>query len=227
MATYFFSFWQYVFMVIKILLPLAFCLRAVKALVFSEVKMKKYGIILLLCISLPLHFGCTAKIKKPEWRFGKDAIRVHIEADHKLNLYNSKAHTLYVCFYQLTELNALDQLTQDEAGIRKLLEAKLFDNSVAAVNSKIIHAGENLTIILDRAERAKYFVMITGYFSQLNNARMIRRHKIQMIKKRTSFWTQKYQCMPCVLDIEVALGPNQIEYSKIAQKEKGCKDECR
>lgn len=189
--------------------------------------MKKCGIVLLLCVSFLLFSGCTAKLKKPEWKFGKDAVRVHIKADHKLNLYNSKAHTLYVCFYQLTELNAFDQLTQDATGIRKLLEAKLFDNSVAAVNSKIIHAGENLTIILDRAERAKYFVMVTGYFAQLDNARMVRRHKIQVIKKRTSFWKQKYQCMPCDLDIEVALGPNQIEYSKIVQKEKGCNDECR
>jgi predicted component of type VI protein secretion system len=189
--------------------------------------MKKCGIVLLLCVSVLLFFGCTAKIKKPEWKFGKDAVRVHIKADHKLNLYNSKAHTLYVCFYQLTELNAFDQLTQDAAGIRKLLECKLFDNSVAAVNSKIIHAGENLTIILDRAERAEYFVMVTGYFAQLDNARMVRRHKIRVIKKRTSFWKQKYQCTPCDLDIEVALGPNQIEYSKIAQKEKGCNDECR
>ena len=189
--------------------------------------MKKCGFSLLVCVSLVIFCGCTAKLKKPEWQFGKDAVRVHIKADHKLNLYNSKAHTLYVCFYQLSELNAFDQLTQDESGIRKLLECKLFDGSVAAVNSKIIHAGENLTIILDRAERAKYVTMVTGYFARLDNARMVRRHKIQVLKKRTSFWKKKYQCMPCDLDIEVVLGPNQIEYSKIIEKDKGCNNECQ
>ncbi|MGD8833486.1 MAG: type VI secretion lipoprotein TssJ [Desulfobacteraceae bacterium] len=189
--------------------------------------MKKCGFGLLVCLFLVIVSGCSAKLTKPEWRFGKDTVRVHIKADHKLNLYNSKAHTLYVCFYQLSELNAFDQLTQDEPGIRKLLECKLFDGSVAAVKSKIIHAGENLTIILDRAERAKYFAMVTGYFSQLDNARMVRRHKIQVLKKRTSFWKNRYQCMPCDLDIEVALGPNQIDYSKIIEKDEGCKNECR
>lgn len=187
--------------------------------------MKKCGIVLL--VGVLLFVGCTAKIKKPEWKFGKEALRIHIKADHKLNLYNSKAHTLYVCFYQLSELNAFDQLTQDEPGIRKLLECKLFDGSVAAVNSKIIHAGENLTIILDRAERAEYFAIVTGYFAELNNTRMVRRHKIQVLKKKESFWKKRYQCMPCDLDIEVSLGPNQIEYSKLINKEKGCRDECR
>ncbi len=189
--------------------------------------MKKFGFGLLVCASVVILCSCATKINKPEWKFGNDAVRIHIKADHKLNLYNSKAHTLYVCFYQLSELNAFDQLTQDEVGIRKLLECKLFDPSVAAVNSKIIHAGENLTIILDRAERAQYFAMVTGYFAQLDNARMVRRHKIKVFKKRTSFWKKKYKCMPCDLDIEVALGPNQIEYSKLILKDKGCKDECQ
>ncbi len=189
--------------------------------------MRKCGAILALCLPLLLSFGCATKINKPDWRFEKEAIRVHIRADHKLNLYNSKAHTLYLCFYQLSELNAFDQLAQDEAGIHKLLECKLFDGSVAAVNSKIVHAGENMTLFLDRAERAEFLAIVTGYFATLNDARMVRRHKIQILKKRKHFWKSEFQCMPCGLDIELALGPNQIEYSKTIKKDKACRDECR
>lgn len=179
------------------------------------------GLILLLFV------GCATKINKPEWRFEKEAIRVHIRADHRLNLYNRKAHTLYVCFYQLSELNAFDQLTQDEAGIRKLLECKLFDPSVAAVNSKIIHAGENLTFILDRAERAVYFAIVTGYFAKLDNDRMVRRYKIKTLKKKERFWKREFRCVPCNLEVELALGPNQVEHSKRVAEEKGCRDECQ
>lgn len=189
--------------------------------------MNKCGVVFLLSVVCLLFIGCAGKIAKPEWQFEKEAVKVHIRADHKLNLYNSKAHTLYVCFYQLTTLNAFDQLTQDEAGIRKLLECKLFDPSVAAVNSKIIHAGENLTFILDRAEKAEYFAIVTGYFATLDNSRMVRRHKIQVQKRRERFWKNDYSCMPCDLDIELALGPNQIEYSKIVEKDDACHDECR
>jgi predicted component of type VI protein secretion system len=169
--------------------------------------------------------GCTAKVIKPEWKFEKEAIRVHVKADHKLNLFNRKAHTLYVCFYQLSELNAFDQLTQDIPGLRKLLECKLFDDSVASVNSKVIHAGENITIILDRAERAEYFAIVTGYFDELDNARMVRRHKIQVSKHKIKFWKNEYKCSPCNLNLELSLGPNQIEYSKMIKKDKACTDE--
>lgn len=189
--------------------------------------MNKCGLVLILSVVFLLSFGCTAKIKKPEWRFQKEAVNVHIRADHKLNLYNSKAHTLYVCFYQLNTLNAFDQLTQDEAGIRTLLECKLFDPSVAAVTSKIIHAGENLTLIFDRAEKAQYLAIVTGYFARLDNDRMVRRHKIHVLKKRERFWKNEYSCMPCDLDVELSLGPNQIEYSKIVEKDKACRDACR
>ena len=189
--------------------------------------MNRCSIVLLAGLAVMLIGGCTSKVKQPEWKHEKEAIRVHIQADHNLNLYNRKAHTLYVCFYQLSELNAFDQLTQDEPGIQKLLECKLFDSSVAAVNSKIIHAGENLTFFLDRAERAQYFAIVTGYFDKLNDARMVRRHRIQVYKKKESYWKQKYRCVPCILEIDLSLGPKQIEYSKIMVKDKACSDECK
>lgn len=189
--------------------------------------MRKFGSVLFLSLSILFVCGCPPKITKPEWKFEKEAIRLHIKADHKLNLYNRKAHTLYVCFYQLSELNSFNQFTQDSHGIRKLLECKLFDDSVAAVNSKIIHAGDNLTIKLDRAERAQYLAIVTGYFSQLDDARMVRRHKIQVYKKRVRYLKSEYQCMPCIMELELSLGPNQIEYSKVMEKGKKCTDECK
>lgn len=186
-------------------------------------KIYHLSIAMVACI---LIVACTPKIKKPDWKFEKEAIRVHIKADQRLNLYNKKAHTLYMCFYQLGELNAFDQMTQDENGIRKLLEAKLFDPSVAAVSSKTILSGENITLTLDRAERAEYFAVVAGYYARLSNERMVRRHKIQVFKQRQSFFKQIYQCSPCGLDIELILGPGQIVSSKIITNDKKCRNEC-
>ncbi len=188
--------------------------------------MRKISLISMATVACVLIVACTPKIKKPDWKFEKEAIRVHIKADHRLNLYNRKAHTLYMCFYQLGELNAFDQLTQDESGIRKLLDGKMFDASVAAVSSKTILSGENITLSLDRAERAQYFTVVAGYYARLSDERMVRRHKIQVFKNRESFFKQTYQCIPCGLDIELILGPSQIESSKIIVNEKKCRDEC-
>lgn len=187
---------------------------------------KKYIFLLALTTAILLS-ACTPKVTKPEWKFAKESIRVHVRADHQLNLYNQKSHTLYVCFYQLSELNKFDQLTQDHNGIRKLLEGGLFDTSVAAVNSKTIHSGENITVILDRAERAKYFAVVTGYYAQLSDERMVRRQKIQVATLRESFFKQTYSCQPCPLDILLVLGPSQIEYSKLMTNNEKCQNECK
>jgi type VI secretion system VasD/TssJ family lipoprotein len=170
--------------------------------------------------------ACTQKVSKPDWKFQKESIRIHIKADHNLNLYNKKTHTLYMCFYQLSELNAFDQLAQDDSGIRRLLEAKMFDPSVAAVSNKTILSGEHITLSLDRAERARFLAVVAGYYAHLSDKRMVRRHTIQVCKIRKSFFKRTYQCIPCPLDIEMLLGPNQIESSKIILNNEKCSDEC-
>lgn len=188
--------------------------------------MRKSWIYTAAFIACLLMAACTQKVSKPDWKFQKEAIRIHIKADHNLNLYNQKTHTLYMCFYQLSELNAFDQLAQDDSGIRRLLEAKMFDSSVAGVHSKTILSGEHITLSFDRAERAQYLAVVAGYYAHLSDKRMVRRHKIQMFKKRKSFFKRTYQCIPCPLDIELLLGPNQIESSKVIKKYEKCKDEC-
>jgi type VI secretion system VasD/TssJ family lipoprotein len=188
--------------------------------------MRKSWMHTVMPIACLLAVACSQKISKPDWKFEKEAIRIHIKADHNLNLYNKKTHTLYMCFYQLSELNAFDQLAQDDSGIRRLLEAKMFDPSVAAVSSKTILSGEHITLSLDRAERAQYLAVVAGYYAHLSDKRMVRRHTIQVFKKRKSFFKRTYQCIPCSLDIEVLLGSSQIESSKIILKNEKCRDEC-
>ena len=72
----------------------------------------------ILALLFTVLSGCAANIKGPAWAFEEEAISVRIKADHQLNLYRGKAHTLYVCFYQLSELNGLNGLSKDPSGIR-------------------------------------------------------------------------------------------------------------
>ena len=177
-----------------------------------------------LCAVFLLH--CTPTIKEAQWNFEQEAIHIHIKADPRLNLYNSTSHTLHVCLYQLTDPNAFNTISQDESGIRRLLEGKPFDPSVAAVTTKSIQAGENITVILDRSERAKYIAMVTGYYARLNQENMVRLHKIQVRKVVESVLKQNFRCDPCPMDIELILGPNQIISSNLLKMDENCKDEC-
>lgn len=55
--------------------------------------------------------ACAAKqLPPPQWTYEKEAIRLHIKADNKLNLDEGEAHTLLLCVYQLSDPNTFNQL---------------------------------------------------------------------------------------------------------------------
>ncbi len=172
--------------------------------------------------------ACTKVIRDPAWIFEKESIQVHIRADHQLNLYKGKPHTLYICLYQLKSINSFNQLSADPNGIRKLLECKRFDDSVTSAVSKVIHAGEKITLTLDRTEKAQYLAIATGYSDFLYDAGMVRWYRIPVYEKRESWIKNKYRCIPCPLNIELILGQHQIDHSEIIPNEKlECHDECK
>jgi predicted component of type VI protein secretion system len=82
----------------------------------------------LICVlSLLFFWACAAKqLPPPQWTYEKDAIRMHIKADDKLNLDEGEAHTLLLCAYQLSDPNTFNQLSNDQDGLYKLLECSLF-----------------------------------------------------------------------------------------------------
>jgi len=181
------------------------------------------GILLTLWMVL----SCSHALKKTGWDFEKSAVRLHIKADNKLNLFNNKAHTLYVCFYQMQEITAFDKLSAEPSGIRQMLECRLFDDSMVSAHSKVIHPGEDIVLTLDRAENARHFGIVAGYSEELNSERVVRRHRFQVKLKEEGIFQRVVKCEPCDISLEVALGPGQIEYSKVMPKpEEKCTDEC-
>lgn len=172
--------------------------------------------------------SCSPSVKQPRWDFEREAVKIHVRADQQLNMYNGQAHTLYICIYQLTSENDLEQLARDTEGIYKLLECGLFDDSVRSAESRVIHAGERSTLILDRAEDARHLAVVAGYSAGLTRDRVVRRHRFQSAKHLESYFKQHFRCTPCELNIELSLGPRQIEYSSVLsnQSEPECIDEC-
>ncbi len=173
--------------------------------------------------------SCSPTVKKPQWDFEREAVKIHVKADQQLNMYNGQAHTLYICVYQLSSANDLEQLARDTEGIYKLLECTLFDDSVRSADSRVIHAGVRSTLILDRAEDARHLAVVAGYSAGLTRERVVRHHRFQSAKHLESYFKQQFRCIPCELNIELSLGPRQIEYSNTLQNqsEPECIDECK
>ncbi len=143
-----------------------------------------------------------------DWPSEKNAIHLHIMADPELNRYDGTPHTLYLCLYQLQSENAFDQLAEDKDGIYKLLECNLFDASVVRAKSLIVRPGQDSTMDIDRAEGAKYVGMVAGY-QLFEKERIVRLFDVPLIIEKKGWKRKRYE-KPDVLNIELALGPEQI-----------------
>lgn len=162
-----------------------------------------------VCLMMMLLGACASQAPPPDWTYEKDAIAVHLEADTKLNYDEGVPHTLMVCFYQLKDPNAFNQLSDDSDGIYKLLECDLFDSAVATAKRTIVRPGKKNDFHLDRAEGAKYVAVVAGYYV-LEKERMIKLYEIPIVVKKKGLIRRTKVSRPGELIIDLELGPSQI-----------------
>jgi type VI secretion system VasD/TssJ family lipoprotein len=173
--------------------------------------LKHYLNALFLVMVSSMIYACASQpLLPPQWQYEKEAIKLHIKADPKLNLEEGTPHTLYVCVYQLKDPNAFNQLAGDNDGIYNLLECGLFDSAVATSKKLIARPGQDMNFVLDRAEWAKYLSVVAGYFT-LRKDRMIRLFDIPVVVEEKGVFNRKRIQKPGLLNIELILGPQQIE----------------
>lgn len=154
--------------------------------------------------------GCAAKQLPPtQWKYEKEAIRLHIRADNKLNLDDGEPHTLLLCVYQLSDPNTFNQLSNDEDGLYTLLDCTLFGQGAAVSKRLIIQPGQDLNMTLDRAEGARYVAIVAGYYI-MEKARMVKVVGIPEIVESKGFLRKKKTRKPGLLSLELFLGPQQI-----------------
>ncbi|MBW2246821.1 MAG: type VI secretion system lipoprotein TssJ [Deltaproteobacteria bacterium] len=172
--------------------------------------MKHYLKVMFLVMVSSIIYACASQpLLPPQWQYEKEAIKLHIKADPKLNLEEGTPHTLLVCVYQLKDPNAFNQLAGDDDGLYKLLECGLFDAAVATSKRLIARPGQDITLALDRAEGAKYLAVVAGYFT-LQKDRMIRLFNIPVVVEEKGFIKRKRIQKPGLLNIELILGQQQI-----------------
>jgi type VI secretion system VasD/TssJ family lipoprotein len=178
----------------------------------KEVKLNKSILTLALLISFSMILSCaSAPMLPPEWRYEKDAIKITLQADPQLNLYNNMAHTLELCIYQLKDPNGFNQLTETEDGLYKLLEGGMFDATVANFKRLNISPGQSMPISMDRAEGARYIGIAAGYATiQKNLITRLIAIPVSVVEEGGGFNKQKVS-RPDIFHLTLRLGPQQIE----------------
>jgi type VI secretion system VasD/TssJ family lipoprotein len=182
-----------------------------KDIILEEGKLKKNILLLVSLVFLLALSSCSKKVlPPPQWGYEKDAIKLQIVADPMLNRDNGKAHTLYICIYQLKDPNGFNQLSGDQSGLYKLLDCKLFDAGVASSKRLIVNPGKDSTLMMDRAENAKYLAVVAGYYGIVKD-RITRLVEIPVVIEEKGFFVKSKKQMPGLLDITLVLGPEQID----------------
>lgn len=151
----------------------------------------------------------SRQVPPTQWPYEEQAIHLDLKAGSQLNLFDDIPHTLLVCVYQLRDLNAFNQLTGDDDGLYDLLQCSAFDASVRSSKRLIIHPGHDSTITLDRAEDTKYVAIVAGYYS-IEKDKIVRLFDIPVVAEKTGAFSRTKISRPDRLNIELALGPEQI-----------------
>ncbi|MCP4117508.1 MAG: type VI secretion system lipoprotein TssJ [Desulfobacteraceae bacterium] len=165
-------------------------------------------------LAVVLICSCAPKVlPPPQWTYETDAVKVRIKADTMLNRDEGKAHTLHACLYQLKDPNAFNQLAGDREGLYSLLRCDLFDPGVASSKTVTVNPGEDTTLLFDRAESARYFAVVAGYYG-IKKDRIVRLIQFPVITERKGFFSRTKTRRPGLLDVTLTLGSQQIENLK-------------
>ncbi len=148
-----------------------------------------------------------------EWNFEKEAIRLRLKSDPRLNLFQGDPHTLMFCLYTLRDPNAFNQLAGEREGLIKLLECGRFDPSVASSKRWVIQPGQDMTDTIDRAEGAKYVGLIAGYYS-LQKEKVVRLYSIPIMEEVKGWIFRDKISMPSILNLDLYLGAQEIQEPK-------------
>ena len=173
--------------------------------------MKKNASLFILLICSFLFVSCAPKqLPPPETAYEEGAIKIHVKADPQLNTSDGQPHSLMLCAYQLKDPNALNHLAGDQDGLYKLLECKLFDAGTVGSERLIIQPGQDTVFNLNRAEGAKYVSVVAGYYG-IQKERIMRLYEIPVIIEKKGLIKKSKNKKLDTLEIELTLGPQQIE----------------
>jgi type VI secretion system VasD/TssJ family lipoprotein len=127
-----------------------------------------------------------------------NAITLDIKSDPHLNLYQERAHPVYLCIYQLKEPNWFIQSVAENGGIENLMSCGRLDQSVALAKRVVVQPGRNLVETGDRAEGARYLGLVAGYYD---------------LRKETS--ARLYEMKKSRFGMTMELGSREIQQVKV------------
>ncbi len=175
-------------------------------------RMTVHGIVVCLMLFTLISCGGSPDPKQaePQWTYAPNFITLRYRADPMLNMYDETGHALLLCIYQLSDPNSFNSLAKSQQGLRKLLECKEFDSTVASYQRLFIQPKEDQTTSMDRAEKATFMGIAAGY-NQLDPQQSTKLYQYPVTEKKEGVFTTTTIRKPGKIFINLFLGPTGIQ----------------
>jgi type VI secretion system VasD/TssJ family lipoprotein len=142
-----------------------------------------------------------------DWSYEKNAIKLHVKADPRLNLFHKTPHTLMLCIYHLRDPNSFNELQDQRDGLQKLLECSRFDPSVVHARRLVIQPGQEINESIDRPDGARFVNVAAGYYNMRKDS-VTRSYPVAVsVEKRGETLVQTTQKMT----VDLYLGATEIQ----------------
>lgn len=164
-----------------------------------------------LLVGLLLHSGCASSHRASlgEEQYREADIAIICTSDDDLNAYEGRPHALLLVAYQLDSPNAFRSAASTPEGLSMLLSSQPFDKSVLDVRSFSIEPASRDTLLLRRADQARWVCLVAGY-NALDPSKAITCHPVPVSHTIGIPLVSKSKAKPRKLDIAVRLTASKL-----------------
>lgn len=149
-------------------------------------------------------------LSEVKWPIGASAIRIDVNADGNLNLYEGKRHTLLLAVCQAADPNAFLSQLSNQASMASLLgSGQAPAAAFLSATRFVISPGQHEMLAMDRAEGAQYVGVVAGYYNLDPNG-AARLFVVPVSVRISGFFFKTVTAGVDPLQIELDLGPTQI-----------------
>ncbi|GEM_PF-261169 len=164
---------------------------------------------LAICACSSVNKERTA-LSEIKWPIGASAIRIDVNADQNLNLYEGKRHTLLLAVCQTADPNAFLSQLSNQASIASLLvSGQTLAAGFLSANRFVVSPGQHELLTMDRAKGAQYVGVVAGYY-RLDPNGAARLFVVPVSLRTSGFFFKTVTAGIDPLQVDLDLGPTQI-----------------
>ncbi|OCQ51984.1 Type VI secretion lipoprotein [Photorhabdus australis subsp. thailandensis] len=188
---------------------------------FYNIIKRSFSVLLIIL----LISGCSDSISNNEKRlqaieqarpiYASNAIRLKMTADPQLNVFNNMPNSCTILIAQAEKREQLDKLLANPTLLRNLFAGTGATENILQLDNYVMMPGQSVSLHIDRAEQARYIVLIAGYYPAPGSAH-VRVLSLPLRLEQSGWWNKSWRAEFVPMNIDLMLGRYAITRSHVS-----------